>query len=147
QVHQNESGDVVYTPPGNFVAPANGQAASDQFSFTLADNHGLTSTGHVALTAQSGTQLVGTAGHDIIMGASGDTLTGMGGGDVFVFQANMGNQAITDFHHGADLVDVSAFFLNQTQQQAAQSLQAIIDATTPGDHTLTLAANETVTFQ
>jgi hypothetical protein len=147
QVHETQSGDVVYTPPGSFVAPTGPvQTAGDQFSFTLADSHGLTSTNHVALTAQTGTQIVGTTGHDLIMGVSGDTLTGMGDGDVFVFQLNSGNQTIGDFHQGQDQVDLSAFYLNQTPQQAAQALQSIIDATTPGDHDLTLAANDTITF-
>jgi len=147
QVYETQSGDVVYTPPGSFVAPTGPvQTADDQFSFTLADNAGLTSTGHVALTAQGGTQIVGTTGHDLIMGASGDTLTGMGGDDVFVFQLNSGNQTIGDFHQGQDQVDLSAFYLNQTPQQAAQALQSIIDATTPGAHDLTLAANDTITF-
>ena len=47
---------------------------------------------------------------------------------------------------GQDQVDLSAFYLNQTPQQAAQALQSIIDATTPGAHDLTLAANDTITF-
>jgi hypothetical protein len=152
QVYETQSGDVVYTPPGSFVAPTGlVQSAGDQFSFTLADNEGLTSTGHVALTAQGGTLIVGTTGHDLIMGASGDTLTGMGGDDVFVFQANFGSQTVSDFHQGADQVDVSAFFAlahpGQTQQQAAQAMQALIDATTAGSHTLALDASHSITFQ
>ena len=148
QVYEAQSGDVVYTPPGSFVAPTGlVQAAGDQFSFTLEDSAGLTSTGHVALTAQGGTQIVGTTGHDLIMGASGDTLTGLGGDDVFVFQLNSGNQTISDFHQGADRVDLSAFYLNQTQSQAAQALQAIIDATTAGGHTLAFDATHSITFQ
>jgi Cadherin-like/Cadherin-like domain len=148
QVYETQSGDVVYTPPGSFVAPTGlVQAAGDQFSFTLQDSDGLTSTGHVALTAQGGTQIVGTTGHDLIMGASGDTLTGMGGDDVFVFQANFGSQTISDFHQGADQVDLSAFYVNQTQQQAAQALQQLIDATTAGSHALAVDASHTITFQ
>jgi VCBS repeat-containing protein len=148
QVYESQSGDVVYTPPSGFVAPTGlVQTAADQFSFTLADSEGLTSTGHVALTAQGGTQIVGTTGHDLIMGASGDTLTGMGGDDVFAFQGSFGSQTISDFHQGADHVDLSAFYVNQTQQQAAQALQSLIDATTAGSHTLALDASHTVTFQ
>ena len=150
QVYETQSGDVVYTPPGSFVAPTGAvQTAGDQFSFTLADSAGLTSTGHVAFTAQGGSQIVGTTGHDLIMGASGDTLTGMGGDDAFVFQANFGSQTISDFHQGADQVDLTAFFAaaNQTQQQAAQALQALIDATMAGSHTLALDASHAITFQ
>ena len=101
---------------------------------------GLTATGHVGVLAESGTQIVGTTGHDVIQGASGDTLTGLGGGDVFVFNFNAGNQTISDFHQGQDLVDVSAFGFSQ------QQLQQIIDATTPGDHTLALPDHTTITF-
>jgi len=66
----------------------------------------------------------------------------LGGGDVFVFNFNSGNQTISDFHQGQaqDLVDVSAFGFSQ------QQLQQIIDATTPGDHTLALAPGESITF-
>src|SRR5262249_1903670 len=135
-----------YTAPSGFTAPAAGQTFADQFTYTLRDNAGLTATGHVGVLAESGTQIVGTTGHDIIMGASGDTLTGLGGGDVFVFNFNSCNQTISDFHQGPpqgqvqDLVDVSAFGFSQ------QQLQQIIDATTPGDHTLALAPNESITF-
>jgi VCBS repeat-containing protein len=146
QVYETQSRDVVYTPPTGFV----GQPGSDQFSYELADSHGLISTGHVALTAQTGTQIVGTTGHDLVMGVSGDTLTGMGGDDAFVFQANFGSQTVSDFHQGADQVDLSAFaaaHLGETQSQAAQALQALIDATTAGSHTLALDASHVITFQ
>jgi hypothetical protein len=131
-----------YTPPNGFTPPAAGQTFADQFTYTLRDNAGLTASGHVGVTIEAGNQIVGTTGHDIIMGASGDTLTGLGGGDVFVFNFNAGNQTISDFHQGPaqDLIDVSAFGFSQ------QQLEQIIDATTPGDHTLTLAPGESITF-
>ncbi|MFZ0125037.1 MAG: hypothetical protein WAL48_12735, partial [Xanthobacteraceae bacterium] len=44
-------------------------------------------------------------------------------------------------------VDLSAFYLNQTQSQAAQAMQALIDATTAGSHTLALDATHSITFQ
>ena len=134
------SGNVTYTAPSGFTPPAVGQTFADQFTYTLRDTAGLSATGHVGVLAESGTQIVGTTGHDVIQGASGDTLTGLGGGDVFVFNFNAGNQTISDFHQGQDLVDVSAFGFSQ------QQVQQIIDATTPGDHTLALAPNETITF-
>jgi hypothetical protein len=137
---QESFGEVTYGAPSGFTPPAAGQSFTDQFNYMVSDNAGLTATGHVGVLAESGTQIVGTTGHDIIQGVSGDTLTGLGGGDVFVFNFNAGNQAISDFHQGQDLVDVSAFGFSQ------QQLQQIIDATTPGDHTLTLAPGDTITF-
>ncbi|MBV8743789.1 MAG: M10 family metallopeptidase C-terminal domain-containing protein, partial [Xanthobacteraceae bacterium] len=139
QVGLNSS-NLTYTAPNGFTPPPVGQTFADQFTYTLTDNAGLTATGHVGVLAESGTQIVGTTGHDIIQGASGDTLTGLGGGDVFVFNLNAGKQTISDFHQGQDLIDVSAFGFTQDQ------VQQIIHATTPGDHTLTLAPNETVTI-
>jgi hypothetical protein len=137
---QGNFAQTTYTAPGGFVPPAVGQTFADQFTYTLRDNAGLTTTGHVGVLAESGTQIVGTTGHDIIQGASGDTLTGLGGGDVFVFNFNAGSQTISDFHQGQDLLDVSAFGFNQ------QQLQQIIDATTPGDHTLALPDHATITI-
>ncbi len=144
---QAHDGDVWYTAPNSFGSLTVGQTANDQFSFTT-NNAGTPATTNVSVTAQGGTQITGTTGHDIIMGASGDTLTGLGGGDVFVFNFNAGSQTIngaangtiSDFHPGQDLVDVSAFGFSQ------QQLQHIIDATTPGDHTLTLAPGDSITF-
>jgi Peptidase M10 serralysin C terminal len=137
---QGNINQTTYTAPSSFTSPAVGQTFADQFTYTLSDNSGLTATGHVGMMAETGTQIVGTTGHDIIQGASGDTLTGLGGGDVFVFNLNSGNQTISDFHQGQDHIDVSAFGFTQNQ------VQQIINATTPGDHTLTLAPNETVTI-
>ena len=51
----------------------------------------------------------GGAGADIINGGAGvDTLTGGGGVDTFAFGAMPGDDAITDFVSGTDMVDLSA---------------------------------------
>jgi Ca2+-binding RTX toxin-like protein len=73
----------------------------------------------------------GLGGHDV--------LTGGAGNDTFVFHS--GQLTVTDFAHGHDEIDVSAFGFT------AQQLQTIIDATTAGDHVLTVAANDTITLQ
>jgi hypothetical protein len=65
----------------------------------------------------------------------------VGDGDVFVFKFNAGNQTINDFYVGQDVLDMSTFGFPETQ------LLDMINATTPGDHTLTLAPAETVTLQ
>jgi Ca2+-binding RTX toxin-like protein len=85
--------------------------------------------------------LKGNSGNNVLDGGLGghDTLTGNGGNDTFVFHG--GQLTVTDFQHGQDQIDVSAFGFTQ------QQLQTIIDATTPSEHTLTVAANDTITFQ
>ena len=85
--------------------------------------------------------LIGDNGNNVLDGGFGghDTLTGGAGNDTFVFHGNQ--LTVTDFQHGQDQIDVSYFGFTQ------QQLQTIIDATTPGDHALTLAANDTITFQ
>ena len=51
--------------------------------------------------------MTGETAHD---GASGDdTLTGGAGADHFVFDPNHGNDVVTDFTDGEDLIDLSAF--------------------------------------
>ena len=51
----------------------------------------------------------GGAGNDIIDGGAGDdSLTGGADADTFVFQSGHGNDTITDFTDGEDVIDVSA---------------------------------------
>ena len=69
------------------------------------------------LTGTSGTDvLYGFAGNDVLNGGAGndvldggqgdDTLTGGGGADTFVFHAGDGNDTITDFTSGTDVIDL-----------------------------------------
>jgi Ca2+-binding RTX toxin-like protein len=85
--------------------------------------------------------LIGDNGNNVLDAGFGghDTLTGGAGNDTFVFHS--GQLTVTDFAHGHDQIDVSAFGFT------AQQLQTIIDATTAGDHVLTVAANDTITLQ
>ncbi|MEO1292591.1 MAG: calcium-binding protein [Pseudomonadota bacterium] len=56
--------------------------------------------------------LIGGGGGDTLAGGSdNDTLTGGNGGDVFVFARGAGDDVVTDFDNGADLIDVTAFGL------------------------------------
>ena len=49
--------------------------------------------------------IIGTDSDEYILGlAENDTRTGQGGSDVFVLEANQGNDTITDFHLGIDLI-------------------------------------------
>jgi Ca2+-binding RTX toxin-like protein len=50
----------------------------------------------------------GRQGDDTLAGGNGnDTLTGGAGNDVFVFGTNNGNDRVTDFTSGYDLIDLS----------------------------------------
>lgn len=76
--------------------------------------------------------LNGGSGDDILNGGRNrDTLTGGAGSDVFVLERNYGNDIITDFLDGTDLLDVSALNLNLGQAQSA-----IDQARQQGDDTL-----------
>ncbi len=56
--------------------------------------------------------LKGQAGADCLQGGMGDdNLCGGGGGDRFVFAPGFGNDTISDFRKGADILDLAAFAL------------------------------------
>ena len=64
-----------------------------------------------------GTLLFGNNGNDVLIGGAGndwlwgsadnDTLTGAGGDDAFYFSGRWGNETITDFAHGQDVLDMT----------------------------------------
>jgi hypothetical protein len=100
------SGNVTDRPYGS----------SDQFCYTLEDDHGLQSTAQVQVSVQCGS-LTGTCANEIILpGSDSACLTGGGGNDTFLFQNNVstGQYAITDFttHSqggGADTITIDDF--------------------------------------
>ncbi len=52
----------------------------------------------------------GAQGHDTLdAGPGNDLLTGASGSDVFVFRDGDGDDEITDFEPGSDVIDVTAF--------------------------------------
>ncbi|MFN3642345.1 MAG: calcium-binding protein [Gemmobacter sp.] len=54
--------------------------------------------------------LIGGAGADRFVGGAGDdTMTGGKGADVFVFAEGFGEDVITDFKSGEDLIEIGAF--------------------------------------
>jgi Ca2+-binding RTX toxin-like protein len=74
----------------------------------------------------------GTSGNDTIFGGAGnDTLSGGSGSDTFVFRANLGQDTVTDFTAGSDVL--------------ADAAAALAAATTSGNDTLiTIDAGNTV---
>ena len=86
--------------------------------------------------------LTGGAGDDTIAGLAGDdTLTGGDGADKFVFASGHGNDTITDFIDGEDMIDLSAFtdiggFGDLTVTQVGNGVQ--IDLSGYGGGTITL---------
>ncbi|HVQ67795.1 MAG TPA: calcium-binding protein, partial [Bradyrhizobium sp.] len=81
----------------------------------------------------------GTSGNDTIFGGAGnDTLSGGSGSDTFVFRANLGQDTVTDFTAGSDVLE----FQNGLFADAAAVLAA---ATTSGNDTLiTIDAGNTI---
>ena len=87
--------------------------------------------------------LAGGAGADTITGLAGDdTLTGGAGADTFVFAADHGDDTITDFTDGEDLIDLSAFTgitsFDELTVADNDDGNAVIDLTAHGGGTITL---------
>ena len=53
----------------------------------------------------------GSGGDDLHGGRDDDMLTGGDGNDTFYFRRNAGDDVITDFENGSDLIDLSAYGL------------------------------------
>ena len=87
--------------------------------------------------------LSGDGGNDTLHGGPGDdTLYGGAGNDTFVFAPGHGEDALPDFGHGADRIDLSAFdgIDSLDDLSIAQTDRgAVIDLSDHGGDTLTLA--------
>ena len=87
-------------------------------------------------------ELYGGEGTDVLDGGAGsDTLSGEAGNDTFVFAAGHGNDTITDFTDGGDLIDLTAIagisgFEDLTI--TADGSAAVIDLTAHGGGTIRL---------
>ena len=76
------------------------------------ENLVLTGEDHVDGTGNSvANRISGTAGNNVLNGAAGDdALTGSSGIDTFVFETGTGNDTVTDFTPGEDLLDLTSMF-------------------------------------
>ena len=87
--------------------------------------------------------LSGNAGDDTLHGGPGDdTLYGGAGNDTFVFAPGHGEDALPDFGHGDDRIDLSAFDGIDSLEDLSISQTdrgAVIDLSAHGGDTLTLA--------
>ena len=80
------------------------------------------------------------AGDDIVDGLAGnDTITGGGGRDVFVFSAGAGDDLITDFRQGEDVIRINGGI--------AADIGDLGLAPSGGDLEITLATGDTITLQ
>ncbi len=107
--------DKLYGGAGNDQIWGNGQsdllyggAGNDSVHGGTGDDFLYGAAGHDALS--------GDTGNDVLNGGSGnDVLTGGAGADTFVFQPGTGADLITDFTHGTDVVDLTAYHITSTQ--------------------------------
>ena len=84
--------------------------------------------------------LDGGAGKDDLTGGAGDDeLTGGAQADVFIFGAGDGNDTITDFEDGSDLIDLTALGLS--------GMDALGLAQVGTDVVITLAPGDSVTVE
>lgn len=103
-----------------------------------------TLTANAWFRGTSGNDTISGSWHsDVFWGGTGnDTFTGVSGTDIFVFEeANFGNDIITDFTNGADLLDFSALGLDYSDFTVTQSGSHTIltyDDPTYGDQTVQL---------
>jgi len=78
------------------------------FDYGVSDFAGASDTGTVFVHSQEGTTIQGVATDDILIGASSDdTLIGGAGNDLFVFGNGGGQDTVSDFGNGADMLDLS----------------------------------------
>ena len=86
--------------------------------------------------------ITGSAWNDTIAGGAGnDTMSGAAGSDTFVFRTNPGQDVVTDFTPGADVLE----FRDGIFADAAAALAA---ATASGNNTIiTIDANDSVLLQ
>jgi hypothetical protein len=139
------NGQIVYTAPGGYTPPAQGQSASDGFNYTITDSPAnAQSTAHVGLTVIGGNQLTGTQGNDVMIGTTGNTLTGFAGNDTFVFNQNSGAQTISDFTQGQDHIELDAIF-SAANDPAFVAFLNNLHAAADSVHVLDLGGGNTVT--
>jgi RTX calcium-binding nonapeptide repeat (4 copies) len=121
-----------------------GDAGND----TIWAGTGMGGAGSDMLWGGSGPQVLqGGDGSDILYAGSGnETLSGGSGSDTFVFSAANGDDIITDFHLGQDIIRIAAGFGGLALTKPIDLL-AHISADAPGDAVLSLGGGLRVVLQ
>ncbi len=121
------AGDDTLTG-GAEIDNLNGNSGNDLIVGRAGDDIIRGDNGNDHLRGQAGDDiLIGGNGEDVLNGGRGDDiLTGNGSGDTFVFGLDAGNDTITFFKDGADLIDLTAYDLLSNEFSAIRN--AISDA-------------------
>ena len=147
-------GSLVIHTDGSFSYSANnanslssGQVVTDEFNYTISDDHGGTSTA-IATVTVVGRDLTGTSGSNVLVGGAyseqivggggNDTMTGGVGADTFKWslndQGSKGSPAvdtITDFTTGAsgDILDLRDLLQSENSSNLTNFLHFASDGT------------------
>ena len=138
-------GSYVYTLDNDdpdTQALAQGEAASDVFTYTMRDAAGVTSTATLAIAIANNAVIGSDLGNDVLVaGAGNQTFTGRGGDDTFVFRDFSGPSTVTDFQQGHDVIEFD--------HAAFADFAAVLDhaAQSGADTVITVADHGTVTLQ
>lgn len=112
--------DTVYGDDGNDMLKGDsgddlldGGGENDTLYGQSGDDVLIGDTGFDTLYGGSGNDVLDGGGRtDLLDGGIGDdTLTGAGGNDIFVFHRHAGNDVVTDFNSSGDVIDLTAFGL------------------------------------
>jgi Bacterial Ig domain/RTX calcium-binding nonapeptide repeat (4 copies) len=135
---------------GNWSLQANIAGTVHKFSETATDLAGNTgaSAGVTVYSPSANKTLVGGSGNDFLIAGPKDTLTGGAGNDAFVFNANFGKVAVSDFDINHDVLwlsnalfahDTIAQVLSQTHDTTAGAVIAVDGHDTITLHGVTVA--------
>ncbi|MYH69141.1 MAG: hypothetical protein F4147_03200 [Gammaproteobacteria bacterium] len=137
--------DTLYGGPGGddtIIDTMDGGQGDDRLFGGRGDDDLYGGEGSDALKGGAGSdELWGGSGADVLDGGAGaDVLDGGIGFDTFIFAPGHGEDAITDFRNGNDVIDISAFGLAGFDDLAVSSGAdgAVIDLTEHGGGTILL---------
>ena len=121
-----------------------GEMDANAYLSTVTTIDGRNAEGIVNITgnAQDNIIYAGKSGGTIDGGAGNDTLTGGAGQDTFVYANEQGNDSITDYTAGQDILQISTGTISKTE--LTNSNKDLVFTVGAGTVTLTNAATETI---